>query len=143
MPNWNTNFDFWRKPDEKGYFRSKKEKSQFCVRPCSLLTTLNFSARRPTDNSILMSLLLFLTETIKSANQFEGLLPPNSFESPPFRNSPPIQVQVTIPDWVMPSMKVCRIIIALFKCKQMTYSQNVNELHAINYLQNYVQFYLT
>ena len=37
---------------QTGYFRSKTEKSHFCVRPWLLLTILNFSARRPTDTRV-------------------------------------------------------------------------------------------
>ena len=40
---------FSTKFSKKGYFRSKTEKSHLYVRPWSLLTILNFSARRPTN----------------------------------------------------------------------------------------------
>ena len=43
---------FWVKFAQKGYFWSKTEKSQLCVRPWSLLTMLNFSARGPTDTTV-------------------------------------------------------------------------------------------
>ena len=47
-----------------GYFRLKMEKSNLCVRPWwSLLTILNFSARGPTANNILMFLLRLVAET--------------------------------------------------------------------------------
>ena len=44
--------------------QTELQKSPFCVRPWSLLTILNFSERGPTDNSIVMSLLLLVPETI-------------------------------------------------------------------------------
>ena len=41
-------------------------KSLFCVRPWSWLTISNFSERGPTDNGILMSLLVLVAETKNS-----------------------------------------------------------------------------
>ena len=43
--------------------QTETQKSLFCVRPCSLLTIVNFSERGPTDNDILMSFLLLVAET--------------------------------------------------------------------------------
>ena len=54
-------FIFWIKL--AGYFRSGTEKSHFYVRPWALLI-LNSSARVPTDNGILMSLILLVAETM-------------------------------------------------------------------------------
>ena len=47
-----TIWSFWTKFAQESYFRSKAEKSNFCVRPWSLLTILNFSARGLTDTMV-------------------------------------------------------------------------------------------
>ena len=85
---------------KKGISGLKKKNRSFAfARGRYLLYIKLFRTEADRHNSILMSLLLLLTiKSKKSAYQFEGLLPPTSFKSPPFRNSPPIQMQVTIPD---------------------------------------------
>ena len=64
-------FFFFTKFAQKGYFRSETEKSNLCVRPWSLLTTLNFSAGADRHSAILMSLLLLVVETIIRLMQFQ------------------------------------------------------------------------
>ena len=50
---------FGTKFAQKGFFQSKTEKSHFYVRPWSLLNILNFSARGPTDTTVLETMSSF------------------------------------------------------------------------------------